>query len=116
MRDRKIYDPQLWRVLVKVVRFTQLTLTYPWDRVALLRLCHYYDIATHGAFDFIAQVVGDILSQGIALASSTISFDDMVWLPYILNLKMCDYSFICVDEAQDLNKAQLELVLSGMRR
>jgi DNA helicase-2/ATP-dependent DNA helicase PcrA len=37
----------------------------------------------------------------------------MVWLPNVLNLPVGNYDFLCVDEAQDLNKAQLELVLKA---
>jgi superfamily I DNA/RNA helicase len=37
----------------------------------------------------------------------------MVWLPNVLNLPVGNYDFLFVDEAQDLNKAQLELVLKA---
>jgi DNA helicase II / ATP-dependent DNA helicase PcrA len=41
---------------------------------------------------------------------ATIDFDDMIWLPVQLKLKPSTYDFIFVDEAQDLNKAQFELI------
>lgn len=42
-----------------------------------------------------------------------IDFADMVWLPNILDISPRDflYDFIYIDEAQDLNKAQRELIL-----
>jgi DNA helicase II / ATP-dependent DNA helicase PcrA len=40
----------------------------------------------------------------------TIDFDDMIWLPAVLDLKPKTYSTVFVDEAQDLNRAQLWLI------
>lgn len=44
---------------------------------------------------------------------NTIDFTDMIWLPNIMNLPSSGflYDFIYIDEAQDLNKAQRELIL-----
>lgn len=45
--------------------------------------------------------------------TSTIDFDDMIYLPVVLKMKNKNkYDFVLVDEAQDLNKCQIELVLS----
>lgn len=44
----------------------------------------------------------------------TIDFDDMVWLPNALGLKPFRYDRIFVDEAQDTNRAQVDLVESGL--
>lgn len=41
---------------------------------------------------------------------TVIDFDDMVWLPHVLGLRMPKFDWVCVDEAQDLNAAQRELV------
>lgn len=42
-----------------------------------------------------------------------IDFDDMIYLPVILNFKAANkYDFVLVDESQDLNRSQIELVLS----
>ncbi len=42
---------------------------------------------------------------------SCVNFDDMIWLPNVLDLKMPKYDRVFVDEAQDLNNAQIQLVL-----
>jgi superfamily I DNA/RNA helicase len=38
-------------------------------------------------------------------------FDDMIWLPIACNLPVRRYDWVLVDEAQDLNKAQIELCI-----
>lgn len=38
-------------------------------------------------------------------------FDDMIWFPLIHNLPLPKYDFVFVDEAQDLNAAQIEIAL-----
>ena len=42
-----------------------------------------------------------------------IDFDDMISLPRELSITPKQFDFICVDEAQDLSKAMLQLVLSA---
>lgn len=39
-----------------------------------------------------------------------IDYDDMIWMPVQLKMKAKTYDFVFVDEAQDLNKAQFELI------
>ncbi|HEY9711120.1 MAG TPA: 3'-5' exonuclease, partial [Oculatellaceae cyanobacterium] len=113
LKERKVFSPQQRRRLIELVKFTQLTLTNPYDTLALEQLCHHYGIGidTEGNWDFLQSAVADILERGVYLAPEKISYEDMVWLPNFLDLPLSDYDFICVDEAQDLNKAQLDLVL-----
>jgi superfamily I DNA/RNA helicase len=49
-------------------------------------------------------------------AEATISNDDMLWLPLIQNLARPWFNLIVVDEAQDLNRAQMELVKRSLKR
>src|SRR5690606_14195582 len=45
-----------------------------------------------------------------------ISFDDMIWLPYVHGWKPTHlYDRIFIDEAQDLSKARTELLLSYLK-
>jgi len=41
--------------------------------------------------------------------SPEIDFDDMIWLPIVLNLPLLPYDVVFVDEVQDLNPCQIEL-------
>ena len=40
----------------------------------------------------------------------SIDFDDMLWLPYLLQFKSREYDWVFVDETQDLTKLQFEIV------
>lgn len=44
-----------------------------------------------------------------------IDFDDMVYLPLVLGYVKPTYDDIIIDEAQDMNKAQIELILRACR-
>ncbi len=43
--------------------------------------------------------------------SQITDFDDMCWLPIILNMNFPTYDFVFVDEAQDLNPCQIEMLI-----
>jgi DNA helicase II / ATP-dependent DNA helicase PcrA len=46
---------------------------------------------------------------------ASVDFDDMVWLPIVLGLKVPSYDRIFVDETQDLNASQIALVLKALK-
>lgn len=46
--------------------------------------------------------------------TNRVDFDDMVWLPNVLNLKLPKYGMVFIDEAQDLNNAQINLALNSI--
>ncbi len=77
------------------------------------------DMADHFNVDFdssnlphVKYVVEKAMSQ-----KNIIDFDDMIWMPCILKLKAKDhYDWLLVDESQDLNRAQIELVLSLVKK
>lgn len=58
-------------------------------------------------------VIGSVLKvlEVCADPKGEIDFDDMIWLPARLDLKVKQFDRVFVDEAQDLNAAQLDLVL-----
>lgn len=57
----------------------------------------------------LAGLAVDILKRGIE-DTSTIDFDDMLYLPYVLDLRPVAFDLVLVDEAQDLNLLQHSLV------
>lgn len=50
------------------------------------------------------------------LYTKVIDYDDMVWMPWKLNLSLSPYDVMFVDERQDLNLAQQELVFKMAKR
>lgn len=99
--------------LAELIRLTQLTLTDFNNYQEFVNLINYYDIPIQNNYHFWQQAVCDILEQGIKLASVEVSFDDMIYLPNILDLPIKSSNFLFVDECQDLNQAQLSLVMKA---
>jgi len=50
-----------------------------------------------------------------AAEDGRIDFDDMIWLPLVLNLHQTQFDRVFVDEVQDLNKAQIEMTMRAVR-
>lgn len=48
--------------------------------------------------------------------TGVVDFDDMIWLPVKLNLRVWQFDRIFVDEVQDLNPCQIELVIRACKR
>jgi len=62
---------------------------------------------------FIAHVI-----KVLGLCKSTkmvIDFDDMIWFPFVYRLNVGKFDTVFVDEAQDLNAAQMAMVLSAVK-
>ena len=47
--------------------------------------------------------------SGCNFAAGIIDFDDMIWLPIVRDFHIAQYDYVYIDEAQDLNPAQIEL-------
>ena len=50
------------------------------------------------------------------LDTKTIDFDDMIWFPVVHNLRCWQFDYVFVDETQDLNAAQVELILRAVKK
>ncbi|MBD1876951.1 ATP-dependent helicase [Nodosilinea sp. FACHB-131] len=98
-----------------LLRLTQLTLTDPEDEAALKALADRFDLDRKD-WDFTWRAIAPILQDGTDLVYQVIDYNDMVWLPHALGLEPRKADWVFVDEAQDLNQAQLELVLKARAR
>jgi DNA helicase II / ATP-dependent DNA helicase PcrA len=96
----------------ELLRLSQLTLTEAEDEPALRALASHYSLDMKD-WDFTWKAIAPILNIGIELAPQVIDYNDMVWLPHVLGLEPRKAQWVFVDEAQDLNQAQLELVLKA---
>jgi DNA helicase-2/ATP-dependent DNA helicase PcrA len=109
--------------LRKLTDFRRLTLTEPTVE-ALRSLNAHYDLIEFET-PLEEEIFWPILARGVeALVKSgayeyqrlgNIDYTDMVFLPIYLDLPPARYDWVFVDEAQDLNKAQLELVLRARK-
>jgi superfamily I DNA/RNA helicase len=51
--------------------------------------------------------------KNLSLDVSIFNFDDMIWLPVVLDLPVKHYDVVFVDEAQDFNESQRRLILKA---
>jgi len=69
-------------------------------------------------FDLSREVFIDHVLKTLAKAKSqkqVIDFDDMIWFPFVYRLNVGKFDVVFVDEAQDLNAAQMAMVMSAVK-
>ncbi len=77
---------------------------------ALASLASYYDVELNGYQSKVFDLVPRVLEQAKDVArDNCIDFDDMVWLPVVLDLPIFKYDVLLIDECQDLNRCQQAL-------
>lgn len=95
-------------VVLSLVSFVKATLGDASD-ANLAQISAFYDVDLNGNSDFIFECVRYVVAKS-ADVTTIIDYDDMVWLPVMLDLPCQKYDFIFVDEAQDLNACDLQLI------
>jgi superfamily I DNA/RNA helicase len=99
----------------KLVSISKSTLVDPMDGNAVLAIIDRYNVDIDD--EYVAEIV-EKLPEIIALCMrevSVIDFDDMVWLPIVLDISLIKFDVLMVDEAQDLNACQIEFVLHSIK-
>lgn len=107
-QPRGIHDRAVFGKTLKLVGLCKNLLEH--DPEGIAKVCTRFaiddeDIPT----DTLVSLAATVL-QGCAEDLTTIDFDDMVWLPAFKKWKPRRYDLIVIDEAQDLNPAQLYLI------
>lgn len=83
----------------------------------LSALASHYDVELDGVRDQVFDLVPQVLARCLDVQKDGfIDFDDMIWLPVVLDLPMTKYDLLLVDEAQDLNRCQQALAKKAGRR
>ncbi|MDB4786243.1 ATP-dependent helicase [bacterium] len=116
VRELRKHKFELLKATEKLVGLVKMNLTDT-DCESLSRLASHYDIDLNGnqqeVFDLVPQVIErckDVAKDG------RIDFNDMIWLPVVLQLALPKYDLLLVDECQDLNRCQQELVMRAGKR
>lgn len=107
-------DGHLRAPLSSLVSLAKNTLVDPEDLVALTQMADRYGVDLNGDSERLMPLVAQAM-RICAERTSVIDYDDMIWLPIHLNLHLETYDFLFVDEAQDLNAAQIELLMRSIR-
>jgi DNA helicase-2/ATP-dependent DNA helicase PcrA len=104
------------RLAIKAAALAKATLTPTSDTAALVAMMDRYGIEPDQAEDAtrIATALRNILAT-CASDTTRIDFDDMVWLPVVLELSVDKYDWVFIDETQDMNRNQLELIMRATR-
>ncbi|MDD5510717.1 MAG: ATP-dependent helicase [Dehalococcoidales bacterium] len=98
--------------IIKLVGLIKNNLADPSDEV-MIELCYVFGIDIPDDSERLYDVVREVLTDCIPVPgrTCTIDFDDMIWLPVVMNLdRYPQYDWLFVDESQDLNACQMELV------
>lgn len=102
--------------LVSLINYIQTGLVNPNDLEALYAMAAHYSIDLPCDLEILQPIVVSVLQEGIRIAQEQgiISFSDMLYLPYVWKLRLKKFDFVFVDEAQDLSRAQLWLVMESL--
>ena len=82
----------------------------------------WYDLIYHFNLDcleqdeLVVETAKIILEESVKTDTKIIDFDDMIYSPLIHNVKMTEYSYVCIDECQDISKSRLKLSLLMLKR
>ncbi|NJO86036.1 MAG: AAA family ATPase [Synechococcaceae cyanobacterium RM1_1_27] len=98
--------------LKEIIHYLQITLTEPTES-GILALISHFGIETPDNLADLLPLPERILAEGRDQATQrfNIGLDDLLWLPHVLNLQPKPKDWVLIDEAQDLSRAQLDLVL-----
>ena len=119
----------MYGVATKVIDLARLTLVglgdMPGDMLcdrawsAISNMAFHYGIDLQPYHEeWLRLAIPHILSKGLALASASVDFTDMLWIPVVdrgVKANLRRYDWLLVDECQDLNACQLSLVKSMLR-
>ncbi len=67
-------------------------------------------------FDYSREKFTELVIKTLGLCKAkkdVVDFDDMIWFPFVYRLNVGKFDVVFVDEAQDLNQAQIAMVLSA---
>lgn len=110
-------NPVLVKAVVELVGLCKMNLIDAADRNELLALSDRHEVETNGCWDRVVELIPRVLDRCKDVTKDgCIDYDDMIWLPVVLDLPVFRFDLLLVDEAQDLNRCQQELAKRAGRR
>lgn len=109
---KKVYE--IRSLAKKTVSLVKATLTDAADVVAVQKMMEQYgiesdDLDEDDVFRIVSQV--PLMIEACKKDQDRVDFDDMIWFPVVLDLRVEKFDWVFVDECQDMNRCQLELIL-----
>jgi DNA helicase II / ATP-dependent DNA helicase PcrA len=109
-------DRDLWDLNQNICKCVSLCKGFLWDTPARIEeLIEKFGIET---FDLTKEQFIQHVIKTLSLSKSQkqiIDFDDMIYFPFVYRLNVGKFDVVFVDEAQDLNTAQMAMVLSACK-
>jgi superfamily I DNA/RNA helicase len=97
----------------RVVKVIELAKQYgKQDRDSLEWMCDRHDVDLNGMAEYVLDAIPAALKRCSEVVKY-VDFNDMIWLPWKLELAMPVYDVVISDEAQDLNTIQQQLALKA---
>lgn len=111
-RDRQVFrEENPWPDLVKMCNLMRLNLIDSDDADGVDRIAqHHGMVFNHVVYQYLPAFMRLMMQEGLRIARYEIDYTDMLWAPCVLNADPEKFPWVFVDEAQDLNRAQLEIV------
>lgn len=108
-------SPFMAQHLATLANFARLELIEAHDLEAVAALLPRYGLTSPVKPELsprLHALLAPLLEAGaVAAARGSVDFTDMVYLPVVQKLPLDRYDFVCVDEAQDLSRVTLALVM-----
>ena len=101
-------------ILRKVTSLAKAVLCSGEDVLELEALADRYDVDLNSSGDEVLPLVKNVLRDCLN-ETTTIDYDDMIWIPVVSNMSLIQYDFVFGDEVQDWNKSQIEFILRSVK-
>jgi len=101
------------QVMARLVSLAKGILLDAGDPAAVSEAIERYGVDANGDEDELIALLPDIMERS-RLMTSVCDFDDMIWLPVVLNIKVEQFDWILLDEAQDMNLCQITALLASL--
>lgn len=99
----------------KLVSICKSTLVDVKDANAVLEVIERYGIEIDDKFtDELINLLPDVIQKCMDNIG-IVDFDDMIWLPLVTKMDLDKFDYLFVDEAQDMNKSQIEFILGSIK-
>jgi len=108
------------KMLVKFAKAEGFGFIHPiMDKESWWKVIEHHDITLpEGAEDYNMDYAIDMAIKALVASNNdlkTIDFDDMVYLPLLLKMRLFQYDYVLIDEAQDINATKLALAQAMLK-
>jgi superfamily I DNA/RNA helicase len=109
-------DRDMWEVNQSIAKCVSLCKGFLFDTPA--KIGDLIDKFGIEIFDYSREKFIELVIKTLGLCKAkknVVDFDDMIWFPFVYRLNVGKFDVVFVDEAQDLNAAQMAMVLSACK-